>query len=274
MTDSEANGKKLTIKTLPEGLLVNRTWLNDKGFSRPGIDYYLRSGNLEPVYRGLYRKSGAKLKWQQVAFSLQEMGYSSHIGGMTALVEKGLGHYIEMGTRDIQVFSASKLPKWLAIWQQEQGTDYTFSVHVKKWIKDLPKEFFYTMPFGSWDWPITTSQPELAVIEMMSEAKSFSDLQTINSIFDGLTTLSPNRLQLILTHCDSIQTKRLFGWFSDRHSHAWVKRIDWDLLNLGKGKRSFIKGGVLNKKWQITVPREMEQNHQSGDGFESEQPLF
>lgn len=272
---SEQIPKKLELmNVLPEGLMVGRAWLEKKGFTRPDVDYYLRAGYLQAVKRGLYRKPGAELKWQQVVFSLQEIGYRSHVGGITALAEKGLAHYVEMGSRDIQVFSAHKLPKWLEAWQQEQVSEFTFSIHIKKWIQGLPNESFYTMPFGSWDWPVKTSQPELAVIELISEAKSVTDLQVIDSIFDGLTTLSPNRLQLILEHCDSIQTKRLFGWFSDRHSHTWLKHIEWNLLDLGNGKRSFIKGGVLNKKWQITVPREMEQKNQSGDGFESEQPLF
>ena len=274
MINNQTSKKLKLMNVLPEGLIISRAWLENKGFSRPDIDYYLRAGHLQAVKRGLYRKPGAILKWQQVAFSLQEIGYISHVGGLTALAERGLVHYLEMGDRDIQVFSAHKLPKWLETWQQEQKSDFYFSIHTKKWIQNLPKEAFNSIPFGSWDWPIKTAQPELAIIEMLSEAKSTTDLQVIDSIFDGLTTLSPNRLQLVLENCDSIQTKRLFGWFSDRHSHPWLKRLEWHSLELGNGKRAFIKGGVLSKKWQITVPREMEQNYQIGDGFESEQSLF
>lgn len=274
MMNSEHFSKKMAlINTLPEGLVIGRAWLENKGFSRPDIDYYLRAGYLQPVQRGLYRKPGAELKWQQIAYSLQEIGYRSHVGGKTALAEKGFAHYLELGSREIQIYSATKLPKWPELWREEHSSNFVFSLHCKKWLNKVPPELFTTIPFGSWDWPVKIAQPELAVVEWLSDAKTVSDLQAIDSVFEGLTTLSPNKLQKTLACCGTIQTKRLFGWFCDRHNHTWSKRINWESLDLGKGKRAFIKGGSLNKKWQITVPKEMEQSV-NGEGFGSEQSLF
>ena len=48
--------------TLPEGLVVDRTWLNARGVTRPSIDYYLRAGRLQAVARGAYRRPGPPLK--------------------------------------------------------------------------------------------------------------------------------------------------------------------------------------------------------------------
>ena len=72
-------------RTLPEGLLVNRKWLKEKGFMRPLVDYYLRSGALEAVVRGVYRRPGPPLKWQHVVYSLTVMGHFVHVGGRSAL---------------------------------------------------------------------------------------------------------------------------------------------------------------------------------------------
>jgi len=272
--NSEHLPKKMKLMNiLPEGLVIGRAWLEKKGFSRSDIDYYLRAGYLQPVNRGIYRKPGLELKWQQIAYSLEEIGYRSHVGGKTALAEKGFAHYLELGSREIHLYSAKKLPKWVESWQEEHKSNFVFSLHFKSWLNKAPAELFTEIPFGSWDWPIKTAQPELAVVEWLSDAKTVSDLQTIDSVFQGLTTLSPNRIQKTLECCESIQTKRLFGWFCDRHNHTWSKRINWDTLDLGKGKRAFIKGGSLNKKWQITVPKEMEQSV-NGDGFDTEQSLF
>ncbi len=261
--------KTSLIHLLPEGQLVNRHWLYKKGFSRSDIDYYIRSGHLHAVYRGLYRKPGKPLKWQHLLYSLQEMGFPVHLGGKSALAEKGLLHYLEFGEREIQLFSPQILPKWLTNWHQDYQSSFFFSTYRKSWLQNLPANLIMELPFGGWDWPIHIAQPELAIIEWISEAKTIEDLQEIDAVFDGLTILSPAKVQTALQHCPSILTRRLFGWFCDQYSHPWIKRIDWQKIDLGKGKRTFIKGGVFNKKWKITVPQTL-----GGEEFESKQPLF
>ena len=61
-------------QTLSEGQLVNRDWLLKRGFNRPRVDYFLRSGKLEPVAHGVYRRPGPPLKWEHMVYSLKEMG--------------------------------------------------------------------------------------------------------------------------------------------------------------------------------------------------------
>jgi len=34
-------------------------------------------------------------------------------------------------------------------------------------------------------------------------------------------------MQQLLSVCKNFKTRRLFGWFSDKHQHAWTKEIDW-----------------------------------------------
>ena len=38
-------------------------------------------------------------------------------------------------------------------------------------------------------------------------------------------------------------------------NHAWVNKIDLTKVNFGKGKRVVVKGGILDSKYQITVPK-------------------
>ena len=54
-----------------------------------------------------------------------------------------------------------------------------------------------------------------------------------------------------------MKVKRLFLFFADRHRHAWLKRLEKDTISLGTGKRMLVKGGKLNKAYQITVPEEI-----------------
>ena len=76
-------------------------------------------------------------------------------------------------------------------------------------------------------------------------------------MMEGLATLRPGRLQKLLEDCRSIKVKRLFFFFADRHPHAWLKRLDKRTVGLGDGKRMLVRGGKLNKTYQITVPEEM-----------------
>lgn len=64
---------------LPDGQVVSRTWLKERGFSRPRVDYALRAGKLVALSRGIYRRPGPPLKWEHVVFSLNEMGYDVHV---------------------------------------------------------------------------------------------------------------------------------------------------------------------------------------------------
>lgn len=258
---------------VPEGQLVDRAWLQLRGFSRYDVDYYLRAGHLVGVTRGVYRRPGASLKWQHIVYSLQSMGYVVHVGGRTALTEVGLSHYVELGMRNIQLFSASPLPSWLTNWHELYPSDFQFETYRLSWVKDLDPSLFTQQLFGGWDWKINVSQPELGILEWISLAKTEATLQAIDAVFDGLSMLSPKRIQIALASCDSVQSKRLFAWYASRYQHAWLKQIDFSRFDMGSGKRSFIQGGVFNKQWQITVPRSLERPN-SGDGFESEQSLF
>jgi len=79
-------------RALPEGLVVDRTWLQERGFDRPAVDYFIRSGKLEAVAHGVYRKPGPALKWQNVVYSLSELGYRLHVGHLSALAFHGFSH--------------------------------------------------------------------------------------------------------------------------------------------------------------------------------------
>ncbi len=45
--------------------------------------------------------------------------------------------------------------------------------------------------------------------------------------------------------------------FAERHGHSWLKHLDRNRVDLGKGDRSLVKGGKLHTVWRITVPADM-----------------
>nr|WP_263429354.1 type IV toxin-antitoxin system AbiEi family antitoxin domain-containing protein [Nannocystis pusilla] len=93
---------------------------------------------------------------------------------------------------------------------------------------------------------------------MLDELPQHESFHQVDMIVEGLRTLSPRRLQKLLVDCRSIKVKRLFFWFAERHRHAWLEHIDRSCIDLGSGKRLLVKGGKLDPKYLITVPKDLD----------------
>ena len=46
----------------------------------------------------------------------------------------------------------------------------------------------------------------------------------------------------------------------EKARHAWFVALDLDRIDLGSGKRVIAKGGVYDKKYQITIPAELKND--------------
>ena len=247
---------------LQEGLLVDRVWLRNYGFDRPAVDYYLRSGKLEAVAHGVYRKSGPALKWQNVVYSLSELGYQLHVGHMSALAFHGFQHYLELGGEaEIRLYSDRRLPGW--VHDVPKATGLTEMVRNPFVDFELGVE---DVPFGTWDWPIKYASPERAFLELTSSVSTKEEIRQAQLMMEGAANLKPSLLQSILQECRQVKAKRLFLWIAREQGHAWFRHIDQTRIDLGSGKRQIVKGGVLDDEFMITVPGEDED--------EQTEPIF
>ena len=189
-------GKKTLGVLLPEGLLVDRKWLKKRGFNRPLVDYYLRSGALEAVAHGVYRRPGPPLKWQHVVYSLQELGFAAHVGGRSALEHQGMAHYLPMGEREtLHLYCESKLPTWL----HKIAQAGTFETHQRSLFVTDDEALGYTsLPFGTWDWPLRYSTRERALLEYLDDLPDKADLDMADKYMEGATALRPTLLMGLL----------------------------------------------------------------------------
>ncbi len=251
---SKIPGHKSLDRLLPEGQLVNRTWLKARGVERPMIDFWLRSGKLQAVSHGLYRRPGLPLKWEQVVYSLNEMGISLHVGGRSALELQGLAHYLPLqGVKKISLYTTSRVPSWVHTYP----ADFTLTVHRHRLFKTLPQGAVHSRPFGAWDWPIPYATIELALIEHLVNVRHPTDFDFADKFFEGTTVLRPRLIRDLLIACTHVLAKRLFLWFAARHHHQWFDKLDLTGVNLGRGNRVVVKGGALDTRFHITVPRAM-----------------
>ena len=228
-----SNQKKLE-QSLPEGQLVNRPWLQTRGFNRFRVDYAMRAGKLEAVARGVYRRPGPPLKWEHVVYSLNEIGYPVRVGGRSALELQGLAHYLPLGgVPRIDLYSPMRLPDWL----HKISDAFKFEVHSKKVFKYIPETALFVKPFGGWDWPIPYSMPELALVELVAEVRETADFSIADKFFESAVNLRPRVIRDVLEACEQVKAKRLFLLFCDRHDHSWRRALDIEGIDLGRGKR-------------------------------------
>lgn len=256
-------------RNLPEGLLVDAAWLESKGFSSALRSKYAAHGWLDQVAHGLYRRPAAKMsasaeaekpRWQHVVISLQMvLGRPFAVGGRTALEQHGFSHYLSLsGPNEIHLYGSGRPPGWLS----RVPVDARLIVHnaAKLFKADSAsrQSSLVQQPWGHWNWPILMSAPERAILELLDEVPQKETFHQADMLMEGLRNLSPKRLQKLLADCRSVKVKRLFLWFAERHNHGWLKKLDYTAIDLGRGKRMLVRGGTLNKKFNITVPEDLD----------------
>ena len=102
------------------------------------------------------------------------------------------------------------------------------------------------------------SSPERAILELLNEVPERETFHQADMLIEGLRNLSPRKLQKLLLDCRSVKVKRLFLWFAERHNHAWMQQLDCKEIDLGSGKRMLVRGGKLDRKFNITVPEKLD----------------
>lgn len=233
----------------PKNTVAVDLWLEQQGISNDLKHAYLRSKWLEPLERGAAIQYGSKVDWRGGLFALQEqLSLPIHAGGKTALEELGLGHFVRYQETMVWLFAAQRthLPSWFRL--------HSWGPEIVVVRSDfLPPEIGLARKEAG-EFSFALSSPERAVLEVLYLIPDRQRFDEALLLFEGLTTLRPKLLQKLLVSCTSIKVKRLFLFMADKQQHSWFKRLDLSQINLGRGKRSIIKGGRLDQKYGITVP--------------------
>ncbi len=251
------NDKKLKIllDSHKYGAVCLAPWLEKKGISRDLQQYYCKSGWLEPVGRGAFKRPNDDIGWQEALQALVEQaGINVHVGGITALSQQGVGHYVRLGKDKVYLFSplGVSLPAWFK--NYDWGVDIE---HVK--TSFLSNDVLLSMTLDSGNKPSTRlfSNSERAILECLYLAPKRQDLVECYQVMEGLVNLRPTVVQALLEKCTSIKVKRLFLYMAEKADHQWLQYVDLSKITFGKGDRSIVKNGVYIAKHKITVPTEL-----------------
>ncbi len=276
-------------RLLPEGLVADAAWFTRMGYSSSLRSRYLASGWLQPVAREVFRRPLHKpgleetttpLRWHQIVISLQMvLECPVAVGGRTALELLGFAHYLSSeGPREVHLYGDERVPGWLGklpivtpfvchnarkLFRAEpiaaglEGLKSAMAVDGPSHQAQIHGSLTWRN-FGDGDWPMMLSTPERAVLELLDELPGGETFHQVDMLMAGLVGLSPKRTSRLLGECRSVKVKRLFLWFAERHGHSWLERLDRNGIDLGKGKRMLVRGGKLDPKYQITVPKDLD----------------
>ena len=250
---SKVNNHKVA-EFLPYGLLATKKWLLGKGLSVHSIDNAVKSQKLESLASGVYSRAGLPITWEGVVCSMQKMSDEYlHLGGLSALQLLGYAQYLSRHQKTQHLYSQSKSPTWL----NKLGVSTTFNWHstIKLWDSGLELESYVIQHHWREDLPpITISCPEKAYLELLMSVPKDISFEHADELMQGMTSLSPRKLNVLLHACRSVKVKRLFFWLADRHNYAWLQKLNYREFDLGKGKRVIADKGKFDNKYNITVP--------------------
>jgi hypothetical protein len=216
------------------------------------VHVYEKSAWIRRIGQGAYVRVGDTIHWPGGLYAMQaQMGLPVHVGGKTALEMQGYAHYLPLGKGAVVTLfgrPGTRLPAWFR--QYDWGVEFRYIT--TRLFDDAMDAGLTQKDLGSYT--VTISSPERAIMEVMYGLPKDASFEEVTLLMEGLTTLRPRMLQVLLEQCRSVQVKRLFMYFAEDCNHAWVKKLDVSKVDFGKGKRMIVKGGRFNAKYNITVP--------------------
>lgn len=245
------------LQKWPQGTVATTPWLKEQGISSLLMQAYQKTGWVQSIGHGAFIRRGDRLSWQGALFPLQsQLHLNVHVGGKSSLELQGYAHFIKF--RDTSIYLYAQPGKKIPLWFTKLKLEETFSIHKTSLLNvDIG---LISHPVK--DFSIKISSPERAFLELLYLVPYEQDLQECYYLLENLINLRPSLLQILLEQVHSIKVKRLFLFLADKLNHPWLDRLDRTKILLGSGKRKIVDGGVLDKKYLITIPQELTDKNE------------
>ena len=240
-----------------KGAVHSSAWLRKFGVNRKLAHKYVKSGYLKNIGYGVFAKSNDELDPFAVVECLQnELNLKLHISDKTALELHGHEHYLQLEVRskiNLTSYLSRSFPKW------PQNHLERFKLNFRK-SSLFNNEIFLTDYESRSGFNVKISCRELAIVELIDSLDLSNSLETVENYLESLYTLRSHVLQDVLEKCRSIKAKRVFLYVAEKLELPFFYKLDTSKINLGSGRRSVVKSGQFNEKYQITVDRVYKGN--------------
>lgn len=240
------------ITNWPNGLVKTIYGLKKLGFSQDLLTHYRKSGWLESIGEGAVIKAGDTPTIYGAVWALQnDLKLNVHIGSLSSFELLGKNYHVPFGEQRVYLFGKKKrLPKWFTTYDFKTKIFYS-SAKLFSNQNDLDLREY---DFGTFKLKISGEvRAMMEFLHTIGRKRSF-ELDHAKHLMSAISTVRPVIVNNLLQECISVKIKRLFLLLAENYEHSWVKRIEYDKIDLGKGVRTLTKNGKLHKKYQITLP--------------------
>ena len=238
-----------SIKTLqgaiPRGTPFDSRQLRELGVSSALAHHYLKSDWLARLGRGVFMFPKDTLRQEDMLRFLARSIEGLHVGSKTALAWRGIRHNLP-AREPLSLWGEVKsvLPPWFI---ERLPAHYT-----------APKLFSSRMPkgFGLQPLPETpdgvlVSEPERALLEMLSEVGIRQGVEEARNIMEGIRALRSDTLTTLLKHCQRVKVRMLCSLWAEELNLPWASAARNAVKTRGHASRwtaQLKNGTVLNIK--------------------------
>lgn len=192
--------------------------------------HYVKTGWLVRLARGVYRRPGEPLSLHPCLKFLERKIQGLHVGGKTALDWYGVRQYVtQRPVTHLYGWKAAKLPEWFT---DSFAGDY----HRKRLFKEEPNKLLHAGPFEKQTDAPLVSEPERALLEVLSDVGVRQSLQEARELAQSAHTLRSDVLRALLRTCTSIKTARLCLQLGKEFALPWATKLDPAELPLGSAR--------------------------------------
>jgi hypothetical protein len=200
------------------------------GISADLAVHYVRAGWLSRLARGVYCKPNDTLGLHPTLVVLQRGVEGLHVGGKSALDWYGVRHYLsQQPVLHLYGWTAAHLPHWFT---ERFPAEY----HRKRLFDEQPATLLHIGPFEKRSGAPQVSEPERALLEVLSEVGVRQPLQEARELLESTYSLRADVLRELLQHCSSVKTVRLCLQLGRELSLPWAAKLDPAQLPTGSGR--------------------------------------
>jgi hypothetical protein len=206
----------LTLQRMPRGAPLASAELKDIGVSASLAYQYAKRGWLNKLGRGVFTLPADELQRDATLKFLARQMSGLHVGGKTALAWHGVRHNIPAKER-LSLWGAKpgELPSWFL---SKFPCRY---VSKKLFHKRLPAAFALSPLPESPNGPLV-SEPERALLEMLSEVGLQQSIEEAHNIMEGARSLRPEILRRLLQECVRVKIVRLCTQWAEELKLPWA----------------------------------------------------
>jgi hypothetical protein len=221
---------KSLFTNIEPGRPITAAGLEALGISKHLKVYYVRSGWLSRLARGIYSRLGDTLALYPSLSVLETLHPGLHVGGKTALEWQGVRHYVtQQSVLQLYGSRASRLPGWFT-------SRFPAEYHRKRLFDEADDAMLHVSRLNQDANKPRVSEPERAWLELLSEVGLRQPIAEARELAASTHTMRAQVMRTLLTHCTSVKTVRLCLQLGREVRAPWAAKLDSRELPTGSSK--------------------------------------